>query len=372
MIVLVGGGGIPNYGDELIINNWLRWYRSHLPNLEFDLTVEGARRSILRNTFADRFPTVTWSHALRDARLKFRQEGFWGALEAGLNADVSEVDAVQRAFRRASDTSLFHIHGGGYINGKWPSHAFVLGVAATANAQNGTKAIATGIGLSPLNAPDAPCRELLDQMVDGFEFLEVRDQWSYDYLVDNLTGERRNKIIRGLDDAFLYPVPARSAGNRTLHLSLRDDAAGESIIERLSSRYVGSFDRHRFWVCKPDDAAAYVKLAGKFRFFELVGTSQLLEDPYLGPNDVMITERFHPHLQAARVGATGVYWSGSEYYDTKHGSLVELGSPLVPDSQTEFQRQDVPGIASDMAIHDPEYVSQKQAIARRALSLVRA
>ena len=42
----------------------------------------------------------------------------------------------------------------------------------------------------------------------------------------------------------------------------------------------------------------------------------------------MITARFHPHLLAARYGATGAYRVDQGYYDVKQGSVVDLGSPF--------------------------------------------
>lgn len=371
MILLAGGGGIPNYGDELIIRNWLQWYHDSglLDNQE--MVVEGYQSSVLRNMFADSFPRARWSHAIREARLKHRSLDFWGALTQGINVAESLDSAAQRSFDEASEASLMHIHGGGYINGKWPNHAFTLGLAAAAHEQSDTRAIATGIGISPLEEADADQRKVLDRAIEAFEFVEVRDAWSYEYLKRNLSGDRPNKIVLGLDDAFLYRVESSDNGHRTLHLALRDDPRADSIIERLTHKFVGSFDRHVFWVCKHTDAGAYVKVANRFRLFELAGTSQLLEDTRLGPNDTLITERFHPHLQAARAGANGVYWSGSQYYDTKHGSLIELGSPFVPDSGEEFGRIEPGETPSKMRMEDPENIAAKQQIARRALDLLK-
>lgn len=370
MILLVGGGGIPNYGDELIINNWLRWYHEARVAKTRGMVVEGYRSAVLRNMFADRFPRARWSHTIRDARLTFRAQSFWDALQGGIDAEKSGVPAVQKAYGQASEASLVHVHGGGYINGKWPSHAFVLGLASAAQRSAGAAAVATGIGLSPLRDPDREQRRLLDQAVEAFDFIEVRDEWSYEYLTRNLSGARRERIILGLDDAYLYPVETATS-HRTLHLALRDDPHADSIIGRLTNKFVGSFDRHIFWVCKHTDAGAYVKVANRFRFFELAGTAQLIENPRLGARDVLITERFHPHLQAARVGATGVFWAGSEYYDTKHGSLVELGSPFRADDGEEFLRIDSPQAPSEISANDPANVARKQALGRRAVKLVR-
>ncbi|WP_110589644.1 polysaccharide pyruvyl transferase family protein [Microbacterium suaedae] len=370
MILLVGGGGIPNYGDELIINNWLKWYHDSGLIDNQSMIVEGYRSSVLRNMFADRFPRARWSHTIREARVKHRSLDFWGALARGLNVANSTDDAGQHSFREASEASLMHIHGGGYINGKWPSHAFVLGLASAAREKSDTRAITTGIGISPLAEPDTDQRKILDRAIESFDFVEVRDVWSYEYLRRNLSGDRPNKIVLGLDDAFLYRVESTGQDHRTLHLALRDDPQADSIIERLTNKFVGSFDRHLFWVCKHTDAGAYVKVANRFRLFELAGTTQLVEDPRLGPNDTLITERFHPHLQAARSGASGVYWSGSEYYDTKHGSLVDLGSPFVADDGKEFGGLKPAKSPSKMRVDDPENIATKQGLARRALKLL--
>lgn len=368
MLLLVGGGGIPNYGDELIIRNWLTWHYSHSTAATQDLIVEGYRSRVLQSTFSDSFPRAKWSHNVRNARLAFREAGFWGALDGGLTSGRSETRSVKSAFEQAKSAAVMHIHGGGYINQKWPSHAFVLGLAAAAHTASGTHVVATGLGLGPLSDPNAEQQRLLDQVVDSFELIEVRDEFSYEYLQRNLTGARREKIIQGLDDAFLYPVPPHGSNRRTLHVSLRDDKAGEGMIERMSPEFVGAFDRHIFWACKPADTVAYAKLAKRYPFFEVAGVRQLLDTPRLGARDVMITERFHPHLMAARAGATGVFWSGSSYYDTKHGSLVALGSPFIPDGDTDFS---VPEHhrASRIAVEDAANVAQKQAVGWRISNL---
>lgn len=370
MILLVGGGGIPNYGDELIIRNWLKWYHDSGVIDNHEIVVEGYTSSVLRNTFADHFPRTQWSHAIRQARVKHRAIDFWGALTQGLQAEESVDAAGQQSFQEATEASLMHIHGGGYINGKWPSHAFVLGLASAARERAGTQAIATGLGISPLANPDAEQRKVLDRAIDSFDFIEVRDSWSYEFLRRNLSGRRRDKVILGLDDAFLYAVESSGSKHHTLHLALRDDPQSDSIIERLTHKFVGSFDRHVFWVCKPSDAGAYVKTASRFRLFELAGVSQLLEDTRLGPNDTLITERFHPHLQAARAGATGVYWSGSKYYDTKHGSLTKMGSPFIPDHGKEFGRIEPTGTPSRMHLEDSKNIETKQRLGQRALGLL--
>lgn len=369
VILLIGGGGIPNYGDELIINNWLDWYQNEAASASRGITVEGYSASVLRNTFADRFPKAKWSQDFRKARLNFRKESFWDALSGGLSSIHSSIEAVQTAVEGARNSSLVHIHGGGYINRKWPSHAFVVGLAAAVRANAGVPAVATGIGLSPLPDPDAEERKYLDQALDAFEYFEVRDEWSFEFLQRNLTGDRKDRVVRGLDDAFLQPVAKPRTDHKTLHLSLRDDAAGDSIIDRLTNRFVGSFERHRFWVCKPSDAASYARLSNKFRTFELAGTTELVENPNIGSQDVMITERFHPHLQAARVGVSGMYWSGSDYYDTKHGSLVDLGSPFIPDTRKEFKRDDFAGGRSKLAERDGALTAQKQELARKLAKL---
>ncbi|MFI8632558.1 polysaccharide pyruvyl transferase family protein [Microbacterium sp. NPDC077663] len=367
MLLLVGGGGIPNYGDELIIRNWLTWHDSHSTAAR-DIVVEGYRSRVLQSTFSDSFPRAKWSHNVRNARLAFREKGFWGALGGGLTSGDSETASVKSAYAQAKSALVLHIHGGGYINQKWPSHAFVLGLAAAAHSASGTHAVATGLGLGPLDDPNPDQQRLLDEVVEAFELIEVRDTFSYNYLQRNLTGSRRDKIIQGLDDAFLYPVPPQQSSRRTLHVSLRDDSAGEGMIQRMSPEFVGAFERHVFWACKPADTVAYAKLAKKYPFFESAGVRQLLEEPRLGARDVMITERFHPHLMAARAGASGVFWSGSSYYDTKHGSLVELGSPFTPDEGGEFS---VPehGQASRMALNDAMNVAQKQAVGWRISTL---
>ncbi|MGJ9425485.1 polysaccharide pyruvyl transferase family protein [Nesterenkonia halotolerans] len=371
MLTIIGGGGIPNYGDELIIGNWLKWYVSSHNISSEEITVEAYRSVIVRNLFEDKFPGVNWSHSVKDARLEFRNLDFWGALEKGMDAANSSIPAVNKAFTRVNKSSLIHVHGGGYFNGMWPSHAFVLGLVSAAQSSSGAHAVATGLGVGPLEDPSPKQRSLLDRAVEAFDFIEVRDSSSYNFLKRSLSRNLSGKIILGLDDAFLYPVESANDHHKTLHLALRDDSAAEKIIERLTSQFIGRFDRHRFWVCHPAaDAGAYAKLVKRFRRFEVAGVSELIRDPHLGSQDLLITERFHPHLQAARVGAGGIFSSGSEYYDAKHGSLVDLGSPFIPDGGREFGEVLPTASTSVIAEDDPKNVFSKQSLARQIMKLI--
>lgn len=364
MIVLVGGGGIPNYGDELIIDNWLRWYQEGESVVSGSIHVEGYNSQVLSNTFARRFPDASWGHAIRDARLRFRKASFWRALDAGWKVDESTDPVVRSAKELIDSASVVHVHGGGYLNDMWPSHAFVLGLAASAARARGAQAVATGIGMRPLADPEGHDRAVLNEVVSTFSLVEVRDRWSYDFLIRNLEAALHSKVIMGLDDAFLRPVAVEERNTRTLHLAVLLDDVGEVMIDRLSPSFVDSFDHHRFWVCKPADASAYVKLSERYKFFELCGPSQLIQNPHIAPQDVLITERFHPHLQAARAGASGVYSAVSDYYETKHGSLVTLGSPFEEYSGEEFREESFVREDSLMHQNDAAYVARKRSIAR--------
>ena len=62
---------------------------------------------------------------------------------------------------------------------------------------------------------------------------------------------------------------------------------------------------------------------------EAIRWQELVRGPIpVRPGDHMVTARFHPHLVAARHGATGAYRIDRGYYDVKQGSVVDLGSPF--------------------------------------------
>ncbi|MHA6510610.1 polysaccharide pyruvyl transferase family protein [Tessaracoccus sp. Y1736] len=324
----MGGAGVPNYGDELIVQSWLHEYRAAGASR---VTVSGARVPALRGLFSEYMPWAQFSEAVRVERLA-RQGGFFDSLEAGFRFLMDPTNDSTQLSQEILTADIFHLHGGGYLNEKWPTHAFLVGLAYAAKTRVGCRTIGTGLGWGPLPDPPPERLALFKDAVDAFDVLEVRDQWSYDYLTAWTSDAL---IVNGIDDAFLARVEATTQSGSALHLSLHSRRDIEQLIDHLTSEFLGAFDRHYFWLCLFEDASAYGRIGRRWPYIQVLPTHQLLAHPPAHTRNFMLTSRFHPHLVGARLGMHGAFISDDAYYDVKHRSLVGLGSPFVPFDRIE-------------------------------------
>lgn len=329
MHYLIGGAGVPNYGDELIIRSWVDWYQSALGHASSgELIVAGASQPVLKSLLEDDFPRLKLSDSVARARYKLGKISFVEAVKIGLNffdKRPSGEPFVALA-SELEDVSSFHLHGGGYLNDKWPSHGFTLGLGAALAKRAGTTSIATGIGLGPFAALRPAEEGVLADAFRAYALLEVRDDWSYEW-VKRIAADA--EVHLGLDDCFVQPVSEVPIAGAALHISLIGDAASAPVLERLPGTFVGEFDKVYFWLCTPQDAASFSILADRFRNVEPVWVRGLVEGIPVGETNFMLTQRFHPHIIGARLGMQGIVKVRSAYYDIKHSSVFALGSKLV-------------------------------------------
>lgn len=332
-VFLAGGAGIPNYGDELIVDSWLAWYSDRGTR---HITVSGSSVAVFDALFGSR-ERVGFSQAVRVARFGGGRS-FYQSIQAGYRYLTNRSNDGSALSREILDSEIFHLHGGGYLNDQWPTHAFFLGLAQAARERGASRVVGTGLGWGPIEDPDTAQREILAGALDAFDFMEVRDQWSYDF-VSAVAGSAT--VVNGVDDAFLQPITISQRPGSALHLSLHSHEDALHLLSRLPAAVGRKFDRIYFWLCVSVDAAAYQQAASKWPNIILLPTDRLLSRIPVHESNYMITSRFHPHLVAARLGMPGAFLAGSDYYNVKHGSLLELGSRLVPTSEkTSFSARD--------------------------------
>ena len=351
MLYFIGGAGNGNFGDELILRGWLD-YLTELGRAEdavFDENSAGKARGL----FGAAFPKLRFRDDI--SRLKRQgSDGFWASLGRGLkffrnggferHPGLGHLDEVFRGLK------VLHLHGGGFVNTIWPQNAFLLGFAAAVKAHYGCRVVGTGLGLMPAPEPGEPHRAGLRAAVEAFDLIELRDRWSYDYLRRHSASPR---ILLGLDDSYLiprerqpWPGPALGPAPRprTLHLSYFVAADRfEHALDIASGPGADRFERILFWSCTDRDDHCFERLAAVCPRAERIAWRDLLFGRIpVSPGDYMVTARFHPHLLAARHGAGGLYRADQGYYDVKHGSVIDLGSPFaamgapaaVPDEGT--------------------------------------
>lgn len=354
--MLVGGAGVPNFGDELIVRKWLSWLRARPFMSRRKIVVELNHARVGRSMGFDLLRDVFPSSDLSLARYRLGGTTFVEAFDAGRSAlaEDSVVRMPPRLLDRMNRCDVFHLHGGGYLNDYWPSHAFSLGLGCALKENFGTRVLSTGLGVGPLGSAESIDRVKL--AVDIFDYFELRDDLSKLDLGENVTF--------GLDDVFLDSVETVPETGRILHLSMIGSGSYEKYSSVISKELIDSFDACYFWVCSPQDAAAYAYYGDRFRHIVPLTPVDLMGRIPVGIENFMFTDRFHPHLIGARLGFGGVYVSNNDYYDVKHGSILKLGSSFVKFSDDldmiAASSSIVPSPAVDLDIHR---VASKQSAA---------
>ena len=325
-IYLVATTGHPNYGDELIAATWLNHLARVAPDSEVwvDCPNHGPSEVMLgdlhpRVRFTDTFWRLSWDapddgpwevaahvqHAMQNPGLA----PFWVAgIELAATAD------------------LFHVIGGGFINGIWPRHIGLLAATVAAARRSGGRAVMTGQGLWPVAEEAQP---LLRSLTAQFEIVDVRDAASASLLVDpSVTG----------DDMFFGVEPAlyREEEDRPdVMVCVQSDMLD------VSAHGLAGFllDTLRSWRVAPErvgfvegiprvDRDIYALVEHDLPGARFYAFSDIMAHGLpAGPGQKWISTRFHMHLVAAAAGADGVAVSiSSNYYANKHRSLIERGS----------------------------------------------
>ncbi|MDN2656483.1 polysaccharide pyruvyl transferase family protein [Cobetia sp. 14N.309.X.WAT.E.A4] len=336
MIYLIGGSGGPNYGDELIISLWIKFYREKGYNGPIVVDCLSKKNSERMHSKYSNVYFTTFIKKLakgRDGSTSFyidRGANFIIENKQAFIKNIEECFDDNYSFDLDKDSWHIHLYGGGYINGVWKNSFSLLGAASQLKKMFGTKIFATGLGLAPINIEGGSDANHLKNVISTFDLFEVRDLDSYNQIVD-ICGFNKN-IISGLDDSFLYSYDelCTASKHKSIHISgfsksfeKMDDA---TLINYFSDAN-GKYDNIYFWVCNKSDIAAGDRISNlvggvtKLTCYNLVNFG-----PPLNPSDIMITARFHPHFIAARAGLHGKYISNSEFYVSKHSSIVDLGS----------------------------------------------
>lgn len=344
VVYLVTTAGFPNFGDELIVEAWLRYLAVHRPFARVVVDSQRPGQAALLLRHANRravFVDTVWNlvqYASGDqAGPEVDPEAPWEWIAKAttrLGVAPREGDGVELLLR----ASTIHIVGGGYLNNVWPHHANLVTVVAEAAQVTGARAVATGAGLTPGFTGAALERFRAD--VESFDVFDVRDQPSADLL-----GAVPSASFTG-DDAWLSPrvhrkpqsIPPTSGVVLCAQSDLTDDFVwgGRTGLDALVEFIGATLDE---WQVPGSDVTVLEcipgldievaerlgdRLAGSQRISFLQAWRSGLP---VSQGQTWLSTRFHPHLLAAAAGDSGVaVVSKPDYYGTKHNSLVKAGS----------------------------------------------
>ncbi|WP_240945699.1 polysaccharide pyruvyl transferase family protein [Rhodococcus sp. HNM0569] len=349
LIYLVAPSGAPNYGDEFILRGWLRYLAERRPDADVvvDCHTPG-QAAVLHSDFHPRvvFVDTIWRmcDATRDMELAEGAEFVQSAIDnpGVLCRMVTGIEMLIRA-------DVVHFLGGGYLNSVWPHHITLLVAACAAAEKGGGRLVATGQGLFPVVPGGLP---LLRELVDRFDMFDVRDTPS------QLAAGDASRVRSTGDDAWLAIADHDTYDSEAVALErdfvlcvqsdLMDDFAGGGGLDALVTTVT---DVLRAWGVDGRDVAVVEGMPGTDRVvFDRI-EHEIPEACFVPftdvwrrglparPGQVWASTRFHPHLVAAAIGASGTALGGRrDYYATKHRSLVDSGSNWVVS-----EPQSIPG-----------------------------
>lgn len=353
-VYLIAPAGHPNHGDEQLLAGWLRHLRHRLPGtpVVVDCHTPGQAAVLHHAEHPDvLFTDTLWRLAAEHGTDADEAIAFCRAAVADLDVRpelASGIDLLLSA-------SVVHLIGGGYVNDLWPHHLGVVAGAGEAGRLAGARVVATGQGLTPCAHADR-----LAEALREFDLVTVRDAPSRDLLAATeiavrLVGDDGWLALSGAGGFRPEDHPVYSAATdacRDLVVCVQSDLGDPDILADALARVL--FD----WRVPGERMTVVESIPGGDRVVwdlvcaragggdddDEIGTSLHALDlprarfvPFrelwaeglpaqLG--QTWLTTRFHAHLFAAARGASGAALRlGSEYYDVKHGSLAEAGSP---------------------------------------------
>lgn len=332
-IVLIGGAGAPNYGDELIVKGWKDYF----------LKTKKSQKVIFYENIAKKEVEVHGEESgivFRDGLVKIAKNvadlDFWDQVIRGYKFIESNGFDVYASFDidDLKDADVIHLHGGGYLNNFDPDKGFYIGLLAALKKSRDVRVIATGIGFGP--APDVGKHrlEIIDEIFSYFDFFELRDVDNFRLLQKKFPS---GKFIYGLDDCYLlkssdFLKNKRKSRKKRMYLSFLEynvRKIGEEfwdwVIEKSKD-----FDEVVFFESYPwQDRKVYDFVKTKMDNVRYLTLQESLAGIPMSSEDFVICARFHVHYAFSRNGVSGVYSKDSRYYDIKHQSILDLGSDFL-------------------------------------------
>jgi hypothetical protein len=325
-IYLVASTGFPNYGDELIGAQWLRYLARTEPDAEvwLDSPSPGNSQLLLGDLhpnvrFVDTLFRLAWAAPTEepDAVAEF-------AGHAVKNPGLVPRFALGVELLQGAD--VFHLLGGGYVNGVWPRHLLLLAAGSELASSFGVRAAMTGAGL----APAAAAPDLMGRLVDAYAIADVRDGASGEIAADG-------RVTVTGDDALLEHGDHLYDGreSRSVMVCAQSDHV-DAGVEAVAQTVLGTLEK---WGVDASQVGFVETMPGEDRrVFELIepALSGIRFYPFVEVwrdglparrGQRWITTRYHVHLLAAAAHAWGVAVPVKPgYNDVEHESLVAAGS----------------------------------------------
>ena len=337
---LISEPGYPNYGDELIAREWLRYLAAVRPEapVYLDCTRPGPAAAILRRVHPNLVCVDTISRMTFEFAAMERGKDGPGCLAERVSRRIqTALDDEGAAARYASGIHILqhevrgvHYLGGGYMNGTWQENLARLAVAPWAK-RRGMTVLGTGLGLTPL---DGEAKSYVGESIASFDCLTLRDEGSLAACGDAPGVELApdDCFVNGLEGCYgVDPVAPDVMVCVQTDLVDHPEALNAHVEAILRSWGVGPDDEVGVVECNPYiDYPIFDWLSAAGFSCRLYPAIHLIEHGFPvkpGGAQRWVTTRYHPHLLASAFGCEGCFVPlGSEYYQLKHEAVLRMGS----------------------------------------------
>lgn len=359
---LIGEAGFPNYGDEIIAREWVKYLAQVDPEVPviFDCLCAGPAAAILHGLH----PKLTVVDTV--AQLCMTDRGrLWHALpEAGRASTAIEdipAETIGAELCKALDdegygaryaagirlltkkTQDLHIIGGGYMRSVWNANLARLSAALWAQLHH-MPAVVSGVGLEPLNAADRVYAADIAKQITAFSCRDIPSRDAIDPGHTSATLAPDDCFVNALDGVYLpddVPLPRTMVCMQT-DLVDDPDALLRHMVNVLEAWHVPQGERIGVVECIPYDSQNAMQALGEHGWEPwLYPMQDLLERGFPAQaGQRWLSTRYHPHLLAAAKGCSGTFIAVQPgYYDVKHNAVLRMGSRW---TQTCIGQPDIP------------------------------
>lgn len=334
---LVAEPGFPNYGDELIAREWVRYLAQLRPEVPvtLDCAKPGNAASILMGLHP-RLAVVDTVSAVAKERESWDLSEMGGVRAlASWVRDTLELRGnpyyAYAASLLARRTRVVHYLGGGYLNGEWLDNLARIELGSWM-AERGVPVLATGLGLVPLE-PGSDTAGYVREVLAKFRAVGVRDVRSG----EALAGLANVTVMP--DDCFVNGLEGVASAEERLPRTMVCMQVEFGVDGNLAFRHVERI--LEVWGVRPGgeevgvvecnplaDRGVYDYLVGRGYACRFFPTLYLLEQGLpVCEGQRWVSSRYHPHLVAAALGCSGCFVPiNREYYGVKHEAVLRMGS----------------------------------------------
>lgn len=340
---LIGEAGFPNYGDELIAREWVKYLAQIDPEtpVVLDCMCSGPAAAYLyglhpRVMSVDTVAQLAQNNYLDLLRETGKSEGGVPVALLAERLHAQLADAGQ-APRYAAGIQLFanhikdcHVIGGGYMHSEWSAGLSRLAAAQWAQQQD-IPAVVSGVGLEPLTAGDAAYVHDVALAITAFSCRDQQSATAVDPKHDLVDLAPDDCFVNALGGVYRDDTADLPDTMLCIQSDLTDDkqAVLRHVMDVFDHWHVPQGAPIGVVECIPRDSIDTMEALRAHGYTPVLFPLQHLIDFGFParPGQRWLSTRYHPHLLAAARGCSGSYIVVKPgYYDVKHQAVLRMGS----------------------------------------------